>query len=410
VTIVGDGTGATARAQVAGGGVVGLLIITPGSGYTKALVKFSGGNDAASADIEMFPFGVSGTAVETAFSRVWVTNGAAMVAGFGNNPPVGRTIFSSPGNPADFDPGNGAGAFKANDSFTRIGYYSLKQTNGFLYLIGDSSENYISGINTSSSGTPPVVTTTFQNLNSDPQIGTPWPSSVQVYQRNIVFANSAGVFVSYGGAVTKISDELDGFYSSSNQLTDTPTNFSSAIVDLYGTLRAYVLLLPIADPVTQTLINKLLIWNGKKWTTANQQTPLTFIASKEVNSVLSAWGTDGTKIVQLFITPTSAITKTAQSKLFSIPGIYYQKQMLHLIAVYKNYDGNATSVQITADNEVNSSAPIGMSLLPNLEFNVVGPTPLSNNGRMLGITVQTNAVDIALLGMTMVDQVFESNV
>lgn len=46
VTIVGDGTGATATAHIAGGGVVWVEVTAPGSGYTHAVVQFSGGTGA----------------------------------------------------------------------------------------------------------------------------------------------------------------------------------------------------------------------------------------------------------------------------------------------------------------------------------------------------------------------------
>ena len=49
VTITGDGSGATATAQVSGGAVTGIAITNPGSGYTSATVAFSGGGGADAA-------------------------------------------------------------------------------------------------------------------------------------------------------------------------------------------------------------------------------------------------------------------------------------------------------------------------------------------------------------------------
>lgn len=49
VTIVGDGAGATAKARIANGKVVGIQILNKGSDYTVASVTFSGGNGTGAA-------------------------------------------------------------------------------------------------------------------------------------------------------------------------------------------------------------------------------------------------------------------------------------------------------------------------------------------------------------------------
>jgi hypothetical protein len=411
VTVIGDGTGAQIEPVVTGGQVSGLLIVNPGFGYSVALVQFSGGNDGASATVSLMPFGVSGTAIEIAFSRVWVTNGAAPITSV--PPPLNRTVFSAPGDPSDFRPSDGAGAFPALDSFLQVGYHSLKQANGFLYLIADSAVNYISGVVTSSSGNPPIATTVFTTVNTDPQTGSPWPSSTQVYQRNIVFANPTGVYVSYGGAVTKISDQLDGIYNTvlpAFALPSNTDNYSSAVADLFGSVRVYVLLLPIIDQVTGVRTNKLLLWNGKIWFTAIQNLNLTYISGQKFNSALSAWGTDGTSIYPLFTEPSTAVTKTVQSKLWATPGYYFTKQMLRLLGIVQNLTGSTISLRVTCDNETNSSPAVTVSLPVTSGFDVFGPIPLGNSGRLLGISIQTEASDAAILSMTMINQTFETNV
>ena len=51
--------------------------------------------------------------------------------------------------------------------------------------------------------------------------------------------------------------------------------------------------LPIIDPISGVQTNKLFMWNGKIWWAASQDVPLTFIQHQEINSVLNAWGTNG---------------------------------------------------------------------------------------------------------------------
>jgi hypothetical protein len=437
VTVLGDGQNAQVIAQISGGQVINLVTVNPGFGYTKGVLDFSGGNNGASATVSLMPFGVSGTAVEVAFSRVWVANGSATAP----VPPKARVVFSAPGDPADFSPADGAGAFVGTDSFLRIGYHALRQTNGFLYLIGDSSINYVSGVQTTSSGTPPVASTTFSNLNADPQIGSPWPGSVQVLARNIVFANTAGVYVSYGGAVTKISDDLDGLYQSADQFTAigaSTQNFTSAVAHLFGVTPVYVLLLPLLDPVTSTFKNKLLCWNGKKWFTTSQDRPVTMIATQEINSVLIAWGSDGLNIFTLFTVPRS-YPRMLQSKLWATPSYFYTKTNLVFLGIAQAQSVNEAELNIYLDSEAGSTGPFTVPLGSLIEWvnnsgttihwtndssttiewstsaalglpTVFGPIPAGQSGRLLGMTVRTSMEQGAINSFTMLEQTFETNV
>jgi hypothetical protein len=410
-TIVGDGTGAQLTAQISAGGVTTINVINPGQGYTRALVQISGGNNAANANLTLMPFGISGTTVEVYQQHVWVANGGA-VASF---PPKNRVIFSAPGSPADF--GDGGGAFLATDSFVRVGYHSLKQSNGFLYLIGDSSISYISGVSTSSapatSTTPagPSITT-FGNQNVDPQIGTPWPSSVQLFSRNIALANTVGIFVSYGGAVTKVSEPLDDFYSTVPALIyANQADFGSAVGLVFGK-PVYMLLLPVIDKNSGLQVNKLLCWDGRKWFTSQQDRTLTYIASQEINSSLMAWGTDGTSIFRIFADPSTGFQKVVQSKLFSTPAYWTEKTATRLHAVLHTRTVDQP-LSITIDNEKatgTGNAAQSVQPLGNAGADVMGPYPIGQAGRMMGVTVTTSASDLDVLSIGVSEQVYSLNV
>lgn len=433
VTFIGDGTAAAGTAQITNGGISGIVMTNYGSGYSKALMIIEGGNNAANGTPFLMPFGVSGTTVETYQARVWVSNGSAS----SNTPPKNRTLFSSPQNPVDF--GDGGGVFQSFDSFLRVGYHSLKQANGFLYLIGDSSMNYLSSVtttNSSSANTVATPITTINNQNVDPQIGTPWPASVQVFSRNIVFANSIGIFASTGGALEKISTPLDGFYAS-GPIFGIGSNFSSAIATIFGT-SVYMLLLPVVDQFTGQLVNKLLMWDGRRLWTSQQDRNLSYIAAQELNSVLTAYGTDGSAIFPLFNTPSTGFQKVAQSKLFSDPAYFMTKTARSLSGIAFAYaiDDELT---ITIDSETGAgSGDASVMVLPANagvwvnEFDVIGewvnqsavpgewdavssltvfgPEPIGQNGRLIGMTVQTNASNVALLSLMLSEQVESSNV
>lgn len=432
IKIVGDGSGAVAVPVISGGQVTSINMTNYGSGYTKALAVIQGGNNAANATPTLMPFGISGTAIEVYNDQVWVTNGAATAT----EPPPSRTLFSDPNSPVSFS--NGGGSFLSTDSFVRVGYHAMKQTNGFLYLIGDSSLNLISGVKTNipTSGTTGPPVTTFSNINVDPQFGSPWPASVQVFSRNIVFANTVGIFVSYGGAVTKASLPLDGFYASGPIFGDT-ANFSAAVAHIFG-IPVYMLLLPVVDQISKQVINKLLMWDGKKWFTSQQDASLTFVATQEINSVLTAWGTDGNTVFPLFAKPSTNFTKVVQSKLYSSPAYWTTKTGRGLSGVVNSYAVDNPLI-ITIDNENSNIGPtstqtvtVSTSIVSwvndtdvtigwtnnagdaiwagGVGLQVFGPYPMAQTGRMIGLTVTTSASDLAILSLNLSEMIESTNV
>lgn len=405
----GSGTGATFVATVSNGVVTGVTITNPGSGYlagdTVTLGFSGGGGSGAAGTVTLMPYGVSGDCVETYSSRAWVANGPIV-------------SYTAPGSVSNFATSAGGGNFTASDPFLRVGYVELRQTNGFLYLIADSSINYISGVQTT--GTPP--TTTFTNQNADPEVGTPWPGTVDVWGRNIVFANSFGVHVSYGAAVTKISDPLDGVYNTVPSFGGFLPSAAKAIV--FGK-KLWNLLLPIVDPVTGETVRKIFCWDGKLWWATGQDFDLTFIQHQEIDSVLTAFGTNSASIFPLFSQPSTNFTKTVQSKLWDEPGgIEFTKTAGRVWGAVQYYSIDSPEVRLKIDNERNSS-DVDTNFTPNpltwmnntghtIEWinnssvpitwyssgtglSVLPPTKCAQNGQFMGMTAQTEGADLALV-------------
>lgn len=408
-----DGTGATAVAVLgqgaSAGTVVGVTLLSGGQNYSNNTVIFTGGGNAT-ASVVLMPFGISGTSLETFAQRVWIGNGAAAAN-------QNRLLFSAPGDPSDFNPADGAGATPSLDSFLRIGYYALRQTNGFLYLLGDSSINYVSGVQTSTqqpSGGASQTISTFNNQNADPQIGTPWPGSVQVFSRNVVFANPTGVYVSYGGAATRISQALDGLFGN-HVGPPAADNYPSAVTTLslpdtqnVGST-IYMLLLPVVDQVSGQTVNKLLMWDGKKWWTSQQDRTLSWIATKEFQGEISSWGTDGTNIFRMLFTPTTGFTKTAQSKLFSGRGYTVEKTAIRLHAMIDDPNAGDT-INVTIDNEAEAgSGNAAQAISTTAGLAVLGPYPIGQAGRLLGFTLSTTAAGLTVLSVRAATQDYTDN-
>jgi hypothetical protein len=357
--------------------------------------------------------GIQGSSVETYLGRVWIANGASI-------------YFSAPQDPGDYATMDGGGAFTSFDSFLRILYIRLIQSSGFLFLIADSSINYISQVQTS--GDP--VTTTFQNQNADPETGTPYPNTVQVLSRDIVFANSFGAQQCSGSSVTKLSEIIDGTWDSIN------LNFNGAVLSsckaiVYGR-RIYCVLIPIINPTTGQEQYKLACWDRKRWWMASQNIAWTFVTHQEINSLITAFATDGSGIYPLFQTPTVAIQKVIQSRLFPGEGAYLlQKAATRLWGAVIYNNPASPLLELTIDCEV-GSAPQSVVLSPNpitwvntvsgdddiawINSTIPGPVnwdgqsvgivvfppmAIAQNGTMLGLTLYTNCADLTLLGMVM---------
>lgn len=408
-------TAPTGTAVVAGGFVVGVSVTGTGvgipAGDTVSITFSGGGGSSAAAVVGTMPYGVSGTALETYQERVWITS-------------VSEVSFTAPGTFTDFATSDGGGSFFSTDSFLRTSFIQPIQTNGFLYLIADSSVNYISGVQTT--GSPP--TTTFVNQNADPEIGTPWATTVDTFSRNILFANAFGVQVSYGGAVTKISEMLDGVYNSVANFDNFIPSSAKAII--FGK-KVWMLLLPVIDAVTGLQVNKLFMWNGKLWWSTEQGVNLVFVNSQEINSILTAYGTDGKHIYPLFQSPSNNFTKTVQSKLWDKPTGYHENKVVTRLWGIVNCYSNDVDLFISVDNETDSGGSV-VEILPALmiwttatdevmnwvtagddimnwslgtQTNLVIPQQtVAQQGALLGLTVTTESADVALVSLMLGSQ------
>jgi hypothetical protein len=273
------------------------------------------------------PSGISGNAISIFQSRVFIENGA-------------QTQISAPQNGANFATAQGGTSFFSTDSFLKSQYSKAYQSNGFQYLIGDSSINVISNIQTGGSPTE----TTFNNQNVDPQMGSIWKDTVQPFGRGIMFANPSGIYALYGGAAEKVSDKLDGLFANANFTTTTPT---AGVATLFG-VRVFLFNFNTID-LNGVRRNLMALWDGKKWFLASQPLVPIFIGTQEINSVLTIWGTDGTNLFQMFTTPSVTLSKILQTKLWSGDSYLVVKQALRNYCLGTDFSGNGFSLSGTLD-------------------------------------------------------------
>lgn len=346
LTIVGGGgTGATAVVTTMVAGVITVVTLsTQGDGYTSVptvLVQSAAAdnNKLAEAIVLQMPFGVTGTAIETFQSRVWLTKDDTIT-------------FSAPASNDNFSTSSGGGTVQSTDNFLKVNFPALRQANGYLYPFGDSSIQVIS--NVQSFGSP--VTTTFNNSNTDPEIGTPWRDTVQAFGRALMFANENGIYGLFGGTAEKMSDKLDGIFLAIPNRAATSTGEPSSCLATIFDIRCYCCLIPIIDPFTGLQRNAMVCWDGKTWFVASQTKSLTFIATEMKDSTPIAWGTDGATIFPIFDTADTTLTKTLQSKLWSGDSFIVSKQTIGLYTQTEDNSGVGVIYDVTIDSEVASEA------------------------------------------------------
>lgn len=376
----GSGSGATFSVVIVNQSVVSITVLNPGTGYkageTVTLGFSGGGGTGAAATATIIPFGISGSTIEVFSSRVWI-------GGIGGNtasPTNGANVtFSAPSNPTNFATTSGGGTFQSSDSFLKTRNVCLRQSNGFLYLIGDSSINVISNVQTS--GSP--ATTTFNNSNVDPQVGTPWRDSVQAFGRALVLAHTSGIYALYGGAAEKISGPLDGIFQNANFTTGvTP---SSAVMSIFS-IKVYMLLITAKDPFTGLNRNILCMWDGNKWFVGSQSKLLSYTSTQEQDSSLTAWGSDSTTLFKLFSAPSSSLTKTLQGKLWRGSNyVIFKRVMRAYIVAFDNASGDILSITMMIDTDVRSTS---------VNFTALGQLIFTNNAGLIMQFVNNSAQNI----------------
>lgn len=408
----GGGTGAAATANLTAGVISSVTVTNAGSGYTSdpTILVQSGTNNSASATATLMPFGVSGSSLETFQQRVWLP----FPNQTGNQQNGGTFLVSAPESLTDFAPSDGGLTYTSTDSFLRYQYTNIKQSNGYLYPIGDSSVDVISNVQTS--GSPPD--TTFNYQNTDPQIGTSWRDSVISYSRTILLANPFGVYGLYGGSVTKISSKVDNLFTTYVSPQTGGVTPCSAIANIFSQ-KIFLMLMTIMDPFTNTARNVMIAWDEHEWFVASQSVALTFIGSQEVNSTNTAWGTDGNSLYPLFSSPSSSLIKKLSTKLFGAQSGFILKEAMGLYVQAQDLTTTGTGIVFSA---ATIDTELAQYKVPNtITFPAATPvTPLPSPifstesgdvaGVNLGVTLASSSPDFSIknliLGYTNIVGIF----
>lgn len=149
----------------------------------------------------------------------------------------------------------------------------------------------------------------------------------------------------------------------------------------------------------------MISWDEKEWYVASQSTNLTYISTQEVDSDLTAWGTDGNSLFPLFNAPTTELTKTLSTKLYGQQEAFILKQAMGFYLQAQDLSAARTGITFqtaTMDNELASypfentvSFPAMSTANPPAMPLFACATP-DVPGCNLGVTLKTNSPDFAI--------------
>ena len=360
----GGGSGAGATVVLTPTSIASVVVSSTGQFYTSlpAVEVSAGANNSAYATVDLMPYGISGSAMETFLSRVWIVNPATQP--FSTIPPGNLWFYSAPGSIWDFATSDGGGSSVNTDSFLQTQYVNVRQSSGYLYFFGNGSVSVLSNVNTS--GSP--ATTTFNYQNVDPQAGLDFRDSIQDFGKSIITSNNLGIFGLYGGSLANISRKIEQLFELAAHPDVGGIEPSAAIMTIYD-VKHYINYLTLVDPDTKVARNVMLLWNEKEWTVASQSGNLTFIGTQKVASKYQAWGTDGTGLYPLFTTPSSTLVKRVETKFYGAQTMFLQKQAL------------AAYVQATDNSNTNAgvAGTISLSISGLAQQNNFNPMLQSGN-------------------------------
>lgn len=357
------------------------------------------------------PTGVSGTAVEIYSSMVWIINGLTIQA-------------SAPSVGTDFATSDGGVNLTVQDAYVQDGYSGLKALDGFLYLYAHGAVDVISDVQTS--GSP--ATTTFLRVPISTSIGSPWRDSIVASPTSLISANTTGVYEVAGGNIRKVSDSLDGIFETATfpvAATDPSGFHPTSVMVTLNEVACYALTITVTDPDTNTAINGLALWDGKRWFLATQETQPVVVQRQDSDSVFSCWGSDRTTIYKMFNVASSTLSKKGKSwmTLGKLP-INMYKSLERVYAQFANAPAGAPFTSFNIDTETstfpttalgtpgiltfinNSGATIQFQNNSSQDINFTGIYPLIAGGNaggiiclLFGLTFSTTTATLDIVGL-----------
>lgn len=244
--------------------------------------------------------------------------------------------FTGPGSFTAFETVYAGGVATITDPVFPGAITTFKAAMQLLWVVGPAAINTISNVQVLAG------ITTFQNENLVAGAGSPFADSVQPLFRTLVFLATPGVYAILGATPQKLSDVLDGLFT-----TVEGAGASPAGVFTLNNILVYTVLVEIRG------VRHLLVYTRPTWALADQGDDLVWITTVvRANGELELWGTNGDAIYQLFAGETGSFD--VAFKHFDY-GAFTTRKTIRRWAVETEVSGlGVADLQVFLENEVAS--------------------------------------------------------
>ena len=299
-----NGVQATGEVVIVGNAVSEIIVTEAGTGYTSApTVTITGDGSNATANCTILD--QSGTDIATFSGRTWIASD--------------RTVFYTAADTFNDFVNASAGFLTITDSTLRTNITRILSANNFLYVFGEDSINVFSDVRIDSV----VGVTLFTNTNVSASVGSSLKHAIFPYFRSILFMNDYGVYALVGATTTKISDPLDGIFTSIDF-----TDFVSGGQCLINNILCAVYNFKYNDNGTDRWIQAAFF--ERKWFFTNQLTNSYFVVPGVKDGILNLYGSTGTNLYQFYEDATNPVEVDIKTALLPMGDPIRDKQALKI--------------------------------------------------------------------------------
>jgi len=299
-----NGVQATGEVVIVGNAVSEIIVTEAGTGYTSApTVTITGDGSNATANCTILD--QSGTDIATFSGRTWIASD--------------RTVFYTAADTYNDFVNASAGFLTITDSTLRTNITRILSANNFLYVFGEDSINVFSDVRIDSV----VGVTLFTNTNVSASVGSSLKHAIFPYFRSILFMNEYGVYALVGATTTKISDPLDGVFTSIDF-----TDFVSGGQCLINNILCAVYNFKYNDNGTDRWIQAAFF--ERKWFFTNQLTNSYFVVPGVKDGILNLYGSTGTNLYQFYEDATNPVEVDIKTALLPMGDPIRDKQALKI--------------------------------------------------------------------------------
>jgi hypothetical protein len=302
------GVTATGEAVLLANAIAAVIVTEAGTGYTSApTVTITDSGSGSGANVTCTLFTQNGTGIATFSGRTWIADG--------------RTVYYSAADTYNDFVSVSSGFITLTDSTLRTDISTIIAANNFLYIFGEDSINVFSDVRVNS------VTgeTLFTNTNVSASIGSNFKYAIYPYFRSMLFMNRYGIYALVGATTSKISDDIDGIFTSID-FTKPITGGQVLLNNILCAAWTFTYNDTVNGVTTPREIQAVFF--DRKWFFTSQGDSITRTASAIIAGNITMYGTNGTDLIKFYSDDASGIDWEVVSALWPMGDPIRDKQAL----------------------------------------------------------------------------------